>query len=121
MVLWLQTDRKGVFSHDTALALHHLSDILPSRRHITVPPGWEPPAHARLDRGTVLHHAEMDPSEITWLGPIPFTKPLRTLQDCIDKGISPDLIEQALDEGAQRGMLTQAEVRGLQTAKVMSA
>ena len=121
VVLWLQTDQKGVFSHDTALALHHLSDILPSRRHLTVPPGWEPPPSARLDRGVSLHHAELSPSEIAWLSPIPLTKPLRTIRDCIEKGVSPDLIEQAIAEALQRGMITQAEAQRLGVARARSA
>ena len=30
----------GVFSHDTALALHELSDALPARAHLTLPASW---------------------------------------------------------------------------------
>lgn len=121
VILWLQTDRKGIFSHDTALALHRLSDILPSRRHISVPLDWEPAPSARLDRSTVLHRAEISPSEITWLSPIPLTKPLRTIRDCIEKGVSPDLIEQAIADALQRGMITQADAQGLRSASARSA
>jgi len=121
VILWLQTDQKGVFSHDTALALHQLSDILPSRRHITVPPGWEPPPDARLDQGTVLHHEEVSPSEITWLSPVPLTKPLRTIRDCIEKGVSPEIIEQAIADALQRGMITKSEAQGLQVTSARSA
>ncbi|AUX46199.1 uncharacterized protein SOCE26_077040 [Sorangium cellulosum] len=121
VILWLQTETQGVFSHDTALALNQLSDILPSRRHVTVPPGWEPPPNARLDRGTVLHHAEVIPSEITWFCPIPFTKALRTIRDCIEKGVSPEIIEQAIAEALERGMITQAEVQDLRLARARSA
>ncbi|WP_437314654.1 DUF4365 domain-containing protein [Sorangium sp. So ce385] len=121
VILWLQTEQHGVFSHDTALALHQLSDILPSRRHITIPPGWEPPPNARLDRGTVLHNAEISPSEITWLSPIPLTKALRTIRDCIEKGVSPEIIEQAIAEAFVRGMVTQAEVQDLRLASARSA
>ncbi|KYF79817.1 hypothetical protein BE11_05290 [Sorangium cellulosum] len=121
VILWLQTEKQGVFSHDTALALHHLSDILPSRRHVTVPPGWKPPPSARLDRGTALHHAEVSPSEITWQSPIPFTRALRTIRDCIEKGVSPEIIEQAVSEALARGMITQAEVADLRLASARSA
>src|ERR1043166_4989525 len=31
VVVWLWSDRQGVFSHQTALGLHELSDILPSK------------------------------------------------------------------------------------------
>lgn len=121
VILWLQTEQHGVFSHDTALALHQLSDLLPSRRHVTVPPGWEPPPNARMDRGTVLHNAEVSPSEITWLSPIPLTKALRTIRDCIEKGVSPEIIELAIAEALGRGMINQAEVQDLRLASARSA
>jgi hypothetical protein len=109
IVLWLQTDRKGVISHDTALLLHELSDILPRRRHITVPPGWDP-GDRQLGAKIVLHHAEVGEDEIRWLGPVPYTAPLRTLRDCIASHLSPDLIEQAVADGLQRGMFTEADL-----------
>lgn len=121
VVLWLQTDRKGVFSHDTALALHELSDILPSRRHITVPPGWEPPPDTRLDQDSVLHRAEIDPSEITWYSPVPLTRPLRTIRDCIEDHLSPDLVEQAIDDALRRGMISRTDAQDLRAARARSA
>ena len=38
--IWLWSEQAGVFSHQTALALHGLSDVLPSRMHLTVPAAW---------------------------------------------------------------------------------
>src|SRR5947208_17160390 len=35
VALWLWSDRAGIFSHETALMLHELSDILPARAHLT--------------------------------------------------------------------------------------
>jgi hypothetical protein len=110
LALWLQTDRLGTLSHDTALFLHELSDILPRRRHITVPPGWDP-GDRKLDAKVVLHHGEVGEDEIRWLGPVPYTAPLRTVRDCIASHLSPDLIEQAIADGLQRGMFTEADVR----------
>lgn len=109
LTLWLQTDRRGVLSHDTALFLHELSDILPQRRHITVPPGWDR-GDRILDAKVVVYHADVHPDEIRWLGPIPYTAPLRTVRDCIASNLSPDLIEQAIAEGLERGMFTEADL-----------
>lgn len=109
IVLWLQTDRTGVISHDTALLLHELSDILPRRRHITVPPEWNP-GDRKLDANVVLHHAEVGEDEIRWLGPVPYTAPLRTLRDCIASHLSPDLIEQAIADGLRQGMFTESDL-----------
>src|SRR5579862_5802580 len=40
IVAWLWSGMRGTFSHDTALALHELSDVLPTRIHMTVPDSW---------------------------------------------------------------------------------
>jgi predicted transcriptional regulator of viral defense system len=34
--LWLWAERAGVFSHETALYLHQLSDVLPRQVHLTL-------------------------------------------------------------------------------------
>jgi predicted transcriptional regulator of viral defense system len=109
IALWLQTDRKGVFSHETALFLHDLSDVLPLRRNITVPPRWSP-GERGLAPDVVLHQGEVSEDELRWLGPVPYTAPLRTLRDCVEVSVSPDLIEQTVAAGLQRGLFTEAEL-----------
>ena len=62
--VWLWSDRAGVLSHETALALHDLSDLLPAQIHLTLPAAW----HARRLRvpdGVVLHYADVDETERT--------------------------------------------------------
>lgn len=120
LVLWLRSERKGVISHDTALSLHGLSDVLPSRVHLTLPPGYHPP-DGSLGDGVDVHHAPIEDSDITWIGPIPVTKPLRTLRDCIEDHLSPDLIDQALDDAYQRGLIAEEDLEALQTARAKSA
>src|SRR3954471_18756408 len=58
VVLWLWTGQAGVFSHETALALHDLSDVLPSKVHMTVPASWRS-RRLRVPPGLVLHHADV--------------------------------------------------------------
>jgi hypothetical protein len=108
VILWLQTDQKGVVSHETALALHDLSDILPAKRHITVPPPWDQGSR-RLDADVVLHRADVGETEVVWRGPFPLTHPLRTVRDCIAVGVSPELIDQAIAAGVRRGLFTAAD------------
>ncbi|TKD07903.1 DUF4365 domain-containing protein [Polyangium fumosum] len=121
VVTWLLTDKKAVFSHDTALALHELSDILPARQHITLPPGYEMPEGVELGPRVAVYDGVVDPSEITWMGPTPFTKPLRTLRDCIEKHLSPDLIDQAIEDALTRGLISRTEAQSLQAMRVKSA
>jgi predicted transcriptional regulator of viral defense system len=121
VVTWLQTEKQGVFSHDTALALHELSDILPVRQHITLPPGWKPVEGMALATNTVVHEGTVPDTEKSWMGPVPFTKPLRTLVDCIDKDLTPDLVIQGIADARRRGMLSHAEAEHLRLANLKSA
>jgi len=56
--IWLWSEREGVFSHQTALMLHDLSDVLPRKMHITLPGAWAK-RRFRVPKGVVLHHAEI--------------------------------------------------------------
>jgi len=107
--LWLWSEQKGVFSHDTALMLHDLSDALPAKRHMTVPAAWSK-RRFRLPKGLVLHFAEVPKAAMTWLGPVPITTPLRTVVDCAVDHVAEDLVRQATRQGIRRKLFTRAEV-----------
>ncbi len=114
-VVWLWSDRAGVFSHETSLFLHGLSDVLPSRVHITLPVSWRA-RRLRVPRGVVLHHAGVAKDERAWVGPVPVTTPRRTLADCIAAGVAPDLVEQAIGQAAARGVVPRAAATELRRA-----
>ena len=110
LVLWVlwSRDRKGnpqgVWSHETALDIHEMSDIMPSKMHMTVPPGFRKrvpiPKHLKLRYATL---AKGDKE--TWQG-YQVTTPLRTLIDVIEEGIVPEeQIEQAVRDGLRKGIL----------------
>lgn len=121
VVAWLQTEKQGVFSHDTALALHEFSDILPTCLHITVPAEWKPVEGMELAANVVVHYGAVASNEMDWMGPVPYTKPLRTLDDCIRDHVPPDMLEQAIANAYQRGMLTPADRVALQAQMRKSA
>src|SRR5262245_31363136 len=54
VVAWLWSERLGVFSHETALMLHELSDALPAKQHITVPSTWQR-RRLRVPANLILH------------------------------------------------------------------
>jgi len=116
VVLWLQTDRRGVISHETALHILDLCDILPSHLHVTVPPGWTP-QERQLTADFEIRYGEVPQSDLRWLGAVPHTGPLRTVRDCIEVGVSPELIEQAIAEGIRRGLFTEADFPLLRRAE----
>ncbi|KYF80585.1 hypothetical protein BE20_11185 [Sorangium cellulosum] len=109
VVVWLQSGKAAVFSHHTALVLHELSDILPPRIHVTVPPTWTPAAP--LPAHVVLHSATLAESEITWHDVVPITTPARTIRDCRAAGLDPELLEQACREGIERGIIPAEALR----------
>lgn len=107
--LWLWSEQKGTFSHETALMLHDLSDALPSKRHMTAPSAWSK-RRLRLPKGLVLYFADLPKAAITWLGPVPLTTPLRTVVDCASADVADDLVRQAVQQGVRRGLFERAEV-----------
>lgn len=105
--LWLWTGKAGVFSHETALHLHGLSDVLPSRHHITVPSNWRG-RRLRVPDGVSIHFGDPPPTEIGWHGPVPITTPLRTLRDCAAAQVQPDILEAAIRQAVGRGVVDPA-------------
>jgi predicted transcriptional regulator of viral defense system len=114
-VAWLWSEGAGVFSHQTALALHDLSDVLPSRIHLTLPAGWRR-RRFRVPGGVVLHHAEIPQEDRRWFGPVPVTSPRRTLSDCAKEPIPPDLLGQAARQALQRGLVSQSDLSEVRDA-----
>lgn len=105
VVLWLWSEHSGVFSHETALALHDLSDVLPGRVHMTLPASWRR-RRLRVPAGLVLHFADIAGADRASFSAVPVTAPLRTLEDCLDAHVAPSLVRQAVLQARQRGLIT---------------
>lgn len=112
---WLWSEQAGVISHQTALALHGLSDALPAHVHLTLPSTWRK-RRFRVPADVVLHHADVPADERTWFGAIPTTNPRHTLNDCAREGISPELLRQASQQALRRGLVTKAELADVEEA-----
>jgi len=107
VIVWLWSDRAGVVSHQTALALNGLSDALPAHVHLTLPSDWRR-RRFRVPADVVLHHADVPPEDRTWFGAVPTTSPRRSLSDCARAGLSPELLRQAAQQALRRGLVTKA-------------
>lgn len=112
---WLWSERVGIVSHQTALALHGLSDALPAQIHLTLPAAWRG-RRFRVPRGVVLHHADVAPAQRSWFGAVPVTTAGRTLDDCATAGLSPELLRQAARQALRRGIVTRRELRAVERA-----
>lgn len=114
-LVWLWYHGAGVISHDTALSLHGLSDVLPSKVHITLPYSWRGRRLRVLD-GVVLHYADVPESDRIWLGAFPLTTPRRTLDDCARASLAPDLLQQASRDAIRRKMVKRGELKAVREA-----
>lgn len=104
-----------MLSHQTALALHGLSDALPAQVHLTLPSAWRQ-RRFRMPADVVLHHADVPPEDRAWVGAVPTTNPRRTLNDCAREALAPELLRQAARQALRRGLVTQAELRDVEEA-----
>lgn len=109
VIFWLWSQCQGVFSHQTALFLHDLSDALPGRVHMTLPP--EVVLRRRsVPAGLRIHPGSVPAPDRTWSGAVPVTRPLRTLRDCLDASVSPELVHQAIGTGLARGLFSPSDI-----------
>ncbi len=108
VALWLWAEQAGVFSHETALALHDLSDVLPSKIHMTIPSSWRR-RRLRIPTGLVLHYADISDIDRAGFSAVPITSPRRTLRDCVEANVSPELVRQAVLQARRRGLISEKD------------
>jgi predicted transcriptional regulator of viral defense system len=108
-----QDTPQGVFSHATALSLHELSDVMPAKLHMMVPPGFR--RMAAIPDVLRLHRARLGDRDVQTIDGVRVTTPLRTLLDVIAEGaIAQELLVQAVDEALQRGVITRRQLKDAQ-------
>ena len=119
-VAWLRSGPNSVISHESALAVYELSDVLPGEVHVIVPR-----TASRRRRGMRLHTHRLEPDEVTVRAGLPITTVPRTLADIIASGVAQEQVELAVREALQRGLTTresllaQAARRGGQVSRVL--
>ncbi len=92
LVRWTLWSRElGVVSHDTAISIHDLADVNPSRVHLTVPPGFRAKA-----KGVVLHHAELAEGDAWEREGYRITTPFRTAIDAAASDLSLEQLTEVV-------------------------
>jgi predicted transcriptional regulator of viral defense system len=111
MAAWVPLRGNGaVVSHESALELYDLSDVIPTVVHLTVPRserGTRPRAGARL-------HTSEDPprgKEVRQIAGLPVTGPERSMFDALESGAQPEQIEMAIHQALDRGLTTASRLR----------
>ncbi len=112
----------SVISHDTALALYGLSDVLPARVHLTIGS-----TASRRHPHLKLHTNRLDPEEVTLLSGLRVTTVPRTIADVAISGLADELVTQAIQEAIDRGLVARdtligyAQQKGGRTHQLVSA
>jgi len=96
---------RAIVSHESALVLHGLSDVLPTTVHLLVSR-----AHrgVRAPSGVTLHTAtaSIPNGDITTRHGIRVTTPARTIIDAARSGTAPEQIQMAVRQALQEGRTT---------------
>lgn len=92
---------QAVISHESALVLHELTDLLPNRIHLTVPRTFRKSA----PNGCALHKATLATADIEEREGFYVTTPLRTLLDAASSGMSQEQLNAAVRDALTRGLI----------------
>ncbi|MHB1935001.1 MAG: type IV toxin-antitoxin system AbiEi family antitoxin domain-containing protein [Acidobacteriaceae bacterium] len=116
LVLWALWSRnrreevEGTYSHQTALSLYDLSDLNPSKLHMTVPTDFR--RNSEIPGILVLHYADLTESDVETAPGFKFTRPFRAILDLIEAGtVERNFIRQALRQAVDRGLITRQQIR----------
>jgi len=110
LVLWSLWSRdrsgrpQGTYSHATALSVYDLSDVNPSKLHMTVPPTFR--RRGPVPGILIVHRGLLIESDVEQMEGYSVTRPLRTLRDLAnDRVLSDDLLLEAAVQAIHRGLV----------------
>jgi predicted transcriptional regulator of viral defense system len=120
-VAWLRTGPDSVVSHDSALSVYDITDVLAHEIHIIIPR-----TASRRRRGIRLHTNQLDVGDVTNREGLPITTIARTLADVSAAGLASEQVKLGIRQAVQRGMVTMkmlwdhAERRGGRFKKLLA-
>jgi len=101
---------QGVYSHETALALHELTDVNPARLSMTVPKGFR--RNSAIPDILELRFDRVPSEEKEQLFGVSVTSAIRTITDVITEGLlSEDLLRQAIREAVRSGRISKRRLK----------
>lgn len=95
----------AVASHETALVVYEIGDVMPATVHVTVPAAFR-----GRRRGVTVHVARLDADDIAHRNGIPVTTPLRSVAD-VAAG-DPSGARRALSDALERGIVSSRDLEG---------
>jgi predicted transcriptional regulator of viral defense system len=102
---------EGTFSHETALQLYGLTDLLPRTIHFSLPPE----SGFKSRPGITIHHTQISQKERQIRDGLWVTSLPRTLRDGARSGIDPEQMLNAAQDALDRGMFKPSDLDALRT------
>jgi predicted transcriptional regulator of viral defense system len=106
MAAWLAAGKeRAVVSHESALDLLELSDVIPNRIHLTVPRSRR---YLRAPLGVAVHTTKrpFGPLDVITREGMRLTSATRTILDAAEEGTAAEQIEMAVRQAVRRGLTT---------------
>ena len=103
MLATMWPDGRGVISHESALDLYEISDVNPTKLHVTVPASYR--THREVPALYVLHRedlAEADRGGVDGIAVVSVAKAIRQVHE---QHLRTSLVAQAIDEAERDGWL----------------
>ena len=105
-IAWLEAGPRAVISHDSALELYGLSDLLPAETHVTMPR-----TSSRRRSGIRMHTTAVGATDVAMRDGLPVTSVARSIADVARSGGSSELVGQVVREALARGLVSEEELR----------
>lgn len=107
LIRWTLWSRdQAVVSHDSALVVHEVGDVMPARIHLTVPPAFR----AQTQSSAVIHRAELPSGDVETRVGFRVTDPERSILD-VASIMEIDRLARVIEEAIQRGLTSPARLR----------
>jgi predicted transcriptional regulator of viral defense system len=114
---WLANGREtAVVSHESALDLLGLSDVVPEVVHLTLPRSRR---YRTASVGVAVHTTtrRIGRSDVVVREGIRVTEPVRSIVDSAEAGTAPEQITAAVDQALDRGITTRSKLLGAAKAR----
>jgi predicted transcriptional regulator of viral defense system len=99
----------AVVSHESALDILDLSDVVPDAVHLTVPRSKR---YRRRTPGIAVHTTTrpLGPSDVVVRDGIRVTSAERSIADAVEGGTAPDQVSTAVTQALERGLTTESRL-----------